>query len=141
MLAQLLEKQGLASRVVLHAATARAAIGTLDVNAVAMVCLSYVAMSGNPSHLRYLMRRLRGRLPRHVPVLVGFWPEEEEILHDDRLRAAVGANYYTSSLREAVEQCDEILHGANAGEQSPLMTAIAAKTTAVSPRAEANMIR
>ena len=126
MLAQLLEKQGVTSHVVPHAATARAAIGTLDVSAVAMVCISYVAMTGNPSHLRYLMRRLRGRLPRNVPVLVGFWPEGEAILHDERLRAAVGADYYTSSLREAVEQCLKVVHEANASEQRPVVTAIAA---------------
>lgn len=127
MLAQLLEKQALASHVVPHAATARSAIGSLDVSAVAMVCVSYVATSGNPSHLRYLIRRLRVRLPRDVPVLVGFWPEEEEILHDERLRAALDANYYTSSLREAVEECLKVLHVANAGEQPPAMTAMAAK--------------
>jgi predicted PurR-regulated permease PerM len=123
MLAQLLEKHGLASRVVPHAATARAAIGTLDVSAVAIVCISYVVLTGNPSHLRYLMRRLRGRLPRDVPVLVGFWPEGEEILHDERLRVAVGANYYTSSLREAVEKCLKVVPRANVSEQPPPMTA------------------
>ena len=126
MLAQLLEGQGVASRVVPHLATARGTIGTLEVSAVAMVCVSYVAMSGNPSHLRYLIRRLRARLPRHVPVLVGFWPEEEAILHDDRVRAAVGANYYTSSLQEAVAQCLEVLHEATVAEPPPLRTAIAA---------------
>ena len=46
MLAQLLENQGLASRVVPHAATTRAAIGTLDVSGVAMVCISCLELSG-----------------------------------------------------------------------------------------------
>jgi predicted PurR-regulated permease PerM len=108
MLAQLLREQGLESRVVRHAAINRGAIGTLDVSGVVMVCVSYVTMTGNPSHLRYLMRRLHVRLPRDVPVLVGFWPEDEAILNDDRLRAAVGADYYTSSLHEAVAQCLEV---------------------------------
>jgi hypothetical protein len=125
MLAQLLDRQGLASRVIPHVATARGPIGTLDVSGVAMVCVSYVAMSGNPSHLRYLIRRLRARLPRHVPVLVGFWPEEEAILQDDRIRAAVGADYYTSSLQEAVEQCQKILHEVSVAEPPSLITAIA----------------
>ena len=125
MLAQLLEKQGLPSRVVPHAATARAAIGALDVSAVAMVCISYVSMTSNPSHLRYLLRRLRVHLPRDVPVLVGFWPEDEAILHDDRLRAAVGADYYTSSLHEAVEQCLRVLQGESVGGPSPRLPAAA----------------
>jgi predicted PurR-regulated permease PerM len=126
MLTQLLKKQGLASRVVPHAATSRAAIGLLDVSAAAMVCISYVGLTGNPSHLRYLMRRLRRRLPRDVPVLVGFWPAGEEFLNDERLRAAVGANVYTNSLHEAVETCLNVLHETKGGEAPPPLTAIAA---------------
>jgi predicted PurR-regulated permease PerM len=123
MLAQLLRKQGLASRVVPHAATARATIGALDVSGVAMVCISYVAMTGSPSHLRYLMRRLRGRLQQDVPVLVGFWPEGEEILQDERLRSAVGATYYTSTLREAVDKTVQVLRDADVLERPRLMVA------------------
>ena len=117
MLAQLLENQGLATRVVPHAATTRAAIGTLDVSGVAMVCISCLELSGTPSHLRYLLRRLRQRLPPDVPVLVGLWPDGEAILHDERLRAAVGADYYTSSLHEAVEACLEVAHKASVDAQ------------------------
>jgi predicted PurR-regulated permease PerM len=133
MLAQLLQKQGLAARVVPYASTARGAIGALDVGipagampaeavtagsvrgGVLAVCISYVELSGSPSHLRYLMRRLRARLPRGVPVLVGMWPDTEEILHDERLRAAVGADSYTSSLRDAVAKCQEISATGNPG--------------------------
>ncbi len=123
MLAQLLDKQGLATRVVPHAATARAAIGTLDVGGVAMVCVSYLELSGGPSHLRYLLRRLRRRLPPDVPVLVGLWPAGEAILEDERLRAAVGADDYTSSLHEAVAACLEVAHKATVGEPPPLTPA------------------
>jgi predicted PurR-regulated permease PerM len=126
MLAQLLVQQGLASRIVPHAAIGRGTIGMLDVSNVAMVCISYVAMTGNPSHLRYLLRRLRGRLGREVPLLVGFWPEGEAVLHDDRLRAALGADYYISSLREAVEQCAKVARHANAGEHRAVATALVA---------------
>ena len=69
-----------------------------------MVCLLYLELAGTPSHLRYLLRRLRQRLPR-ARLLVGLWPADQAILTDDRLRAAVGADVYTSSLREAVEAC------------------------------------
>ncbi len=128
MLAQLLEKRGLASRTVPHAATARATIGTLDVNGVAMVCISFLELSGTPSHLRYLLRRLRQRLSPDVPVLVGLWPDREEILHDDRLRAAVGADYYASSLHEAVAACLDVAHKASVDAQPPPVAAPAAAT-------------
>ena len=105
MFAQLLEKQGIAARVVEHAAASRAAIGTLDVAGVAMACISCLDLSGSPSHLRYLLRRLRRRLPPNVPVLVGLWPGGEAILTDERVRAAIGADYYTTSLHGAVQAC------------------------------------
>ena len=127
MLAQLLGNRGLTSRVVPHAATTRAEIGTLNVTGVALVCVTYLELSGTPSHLRYLLRRLRQRLPRNVPVLVGLWPGGE-ILHDERLRAAVDADYYVSSLQEAVEACLEAAHKASVNdddEQPPRAAATA----------------
>jgi hypothetical protein len=106
MLAQLLHKNGLRARVLRHQAASRTHIGTLDGQGVAMVCLCYLEIGGTPSHLRYLLRRLRQRLPA-ARLLVGLWPTEQAILTDDRLRAAVGADLYTCSLREAVEACLE----------------------------------
>jgi predicted PurR-regulated permease PerM len=106
MLAQLLHKSGLSARVLQHEAASRLHIGRLEGEGVAMVCLCYLEIGGTPSHLRYLLRSLRQRLP-HARLLVGLWPAEQAILTDDRLRAAVGADVYTSSLREAVEACLE----------------------------------
>jgi hypothetical protein len=106
MLSQLLHKSGLKARVLHHEAASRLHIGALDGEGVAMICLCYLEIGGTPSHLRYLLRRLRQRLPA-ARLLVGLWPAEQAILTDDRLRAAVGADVYTSSLREAVEACLE----------------------------------
>jgi predicted PurR-regulated permease PerM len=104
MLAQLLGKHGLGARVVSHDAVSRATINSLDLRDVAMMCVSYVNISGRPAHLRYLLRRLRERQPR-VPILVGLWPEDDPIMADEDLRAAMGADHYVSTLREAVERC------------------------------------
>jgi predicted PurR-regulated permease PerM len=106
MLCQLLHKNGLRARVLKHEVTSRTHVGTLDGEGVVMVCLCYLEIGGTPSHLRYLLRRLRGRLPA-ARLLVGLWPTEQAILTDDRLRAALGADLYTCSLREAVEACLE----------------------------------
>ena len=115
MLAQLLGKHGLGARVVPHDAVSRSTIGRLEVDGVAMICISYLHLEGSLSHLRYLIRRLRQRVPG-VPVMVGLWPAEADILKDDRLRSALGAEYYASSLREAVEAC---LDAAVARRRSP----------------------
>ena len=106
MLSQLLHKSGLKARVLAHEAASRSRIGGLDDEGVIMVCLCYLEIGGTPSHLRYMLRRLRQRLPR-ARLMVGLWPVEQAILTDDRLRAAVGADVYVSSLREAVESCLE----------------------------------
>jgi predicted PurR-regulated permease PerM len=105
MLAQLLGKHGLGARVVPHAAIgSRAALASFDLAGVMMVCLTYASIGGTPSHLRYAVRRLRSRLPG-APILVGLWPAE--VLEDGRLRAAIGADRYAASLREAVIACLE----------------------------------
>jgi predicted PurR-regulated permease PerM len=104
MLAQLLQKHGLGARVVPNDAVSRTRVDNLDVQGAAMVCISYLEISGSPSHLRYLLRRLKQRIPG-APILVGLWPAEDAVLKDERLRAAIGADYYTSSLHEAVESC------------------------------------
>ncbi|HME23597.1 MAG TPA: AI-2E family transporter [Acetobacteraceae bacterium] len=104
MLAQLLRKHGLGASCVPYEAGSRGAIGALDTRGVAMVCISYLELTGSPSHLRYLLRRLRQRMPEAL-IVVGYWPAEEEILRDARIRAAIGADYYTSSLQDTVEVC------------------------------------
>ncbi|WP_198374078.1 AI-2E family transporter [Neoroseomonas rubea] len=104
MLAQLLSNRGIGALVLPHAAVAREQVGSLDTAGVQMVCISYLEISGSPAHLRYLIRRLRGRLPG-APVLVGLWPAGEAVLSDTAMQAAIGADVYTTSLRDAVEAC------------------------------------
>jgi predicted PurR-regulated permease PerM len=106
MLAQLLGKHGIGARIVPHEMVSRSNILGLDVTGVAMVCISYLEISGNPAHLRYLIRRLRQRLPE-APILVGLWSADDDVLTDEKLRAAVGADYYVTSLREGLRSCLE----------------------------------
>lgn len=109
VLVQLLGKHGLGGRMVEHEAASRSGVAKLDVEGVAMVCISYLDISGNPSALHYLVRRLKQRMP-NVPILVGLWPMESEVLKDDRIQKVVGADYFTTSLREAVETCVKVAH-------------------------------
>jgi predicted PurR-regulated permease PerM len=111
MLSQLLRKHGFGSAVAPHESVSRSAISSLDVSGVAMICISYLEMAGSPSHLRYLLRRLRQHAPNR-PVLVGLWPADDTFLADRDMRAVMGADYYVSSLREAVSICLEEAHKA-----------------------------
>lgn len=109
ILAQLLAKHGLGARVAPYRAASREGVASLDVEGVAMVCISYLEISGSPAALHYLMRRLRRRMPG-VPILVGLWPSEEAAVKDKRVQAVIGADYYTTSLREAVDTCVKVAH-------------------------------
>jgi predicted PurR-regulated permease PerM len=120
ILAQLLGKHGLGARVLSYHAASREGIGSLDPEGVAMVCISYLNISGSPSHLRYLMRRLRRTLP-HVPILIGLWPAEDSVLKDERIKAVIGADYYTMSLRDAVNACVEAASKPAPTPDPPLM--------------------
>jgi hypothetical protein len=134
MLAQLLTKHNLGSRVAPYQAASRENIAALNAEGVAMVCISYLEISGSPAHLRYLVRRLRGRLPTGTPILVGLWPAEDEVLQDHGLQGLVGADHYTTSLGEAVGICVRVAHeqAAEAGSEVSDRTS-SAKIIALAP--------
>jgi hypothetical protein len=133
MLAQLLGKHQLGARVVPHEAVSRSNIIGLDVTGVAMVCISYLEITGSPAHLRYLLRRLRQKLPK-APILVGLWPQGDAVLSDEALRSVIGADYYVTSLREAVEAC---LKAAYSASDVPEPKSLEARKPEVRPSAKA----
>lgn len=103
MLTQLLEKRGFGVRRISHAAVARDAIERVDYADTKLICLSYLEIGGSPSHLRYLVRRLRKEAPG-ARVLVGLWPEGEAALTDEQIQRTLGADVYVGSLGNAVEE-------------------------------------
>jgi predicted PurR-regulated permease PerM len=105
MLAQLLGKHGLGARLVGYNDVSRDHIAAFEPGDAVMACVSYLDISGSPAHLRYLMRRLRQRLPKGAPILVGLWPSGDAALKDEQIRSAIGSDFYTSSLKDAVDAC------------------------------------
>ena len=111
MLAQLLRKHRIGARVVGSEAVSRESIGTLDLDGVAMICVSYLDSGGNTSVLRFLVRRLRLRLPG-VPVAVGLWGNVPDPAAAIGPAVAIpGADHIAHSLRQTVELCLEYVHG------------------------------
>jgi predicted PurR-regulated permease PerM len=108
MLVQLLGKHGMGGRLVPYDQVSREQVNALDVDGVRMACISYLDLSGRPAHLRYLIRRLRARLPPGAPILVGLWPLDDAALHDRQVQAELGADHFTSSLQQAVSACAEV---------------------------------
>ncbi|MCC8395182.1 AI-2E family transporter [Paraburkholderia sp. MMS20-SJTR3] len=119
ILLQLLGKHGFSARAVPHEAVSRASIDSLDAADIGIVCILYLEIDGLPSHLRYLVRRIRARLP-NVPVVVGLWTPEDsrqwsadmqgEIRGDMQgdMQREVQAQCYATSLREMLAACRRI---------------------------------
>ena len=108
MLAQLLRRSGLGARVLPHAATSRGRIAALDPRDVAVVALCYLDLSSGPAHLRFLLRRLRQRLPDQ-PIVIGLSSTEDPAAQVERLLDAAGADRSASSLRGIVAACHELV--------------------------------
>jgi predicted PurR-regulated permease PerM len=102
MLAQLLEKHWIGARVVPPEAVSVANLVRLDVTGVQMVCLSYLE-PGSFTNARYLVRRLRRRLPQ-AKIFVGFWTLTAQEAEERDALAATRADLVFTSLRQAVEQ-------------------------------------
>ena len=119
MLAQLLGKHGFKARIVPHEAVSRTRIAALDVTGVAMMCISFISVGGT-ARLRYLQRRLRERQPA-ARLLLGLWPAQDTDLVDGDLRRTLGADFYATSLREAVRTCLAEAHQATR-PQMPTIT-------------------
>jgi hypothetical protein len=106
ILAQLLQRSGIASRLVSYQAIGSSAYGSLDLDGVGLICLSYM----NPSslaHARYAIRRLR-RLT-HVPILVGIWSPDAAALKSPDVIAATRSDLSATSLQQAIEEIERAL--------------------------------
>lgn len=105
ILLQLLEKHGFIGRLVKYDEVSREKIETLDTANVAIVCLSSLDIGGSPAHLRYLIQRLRRRLPQGVQIIVGIWQSEDAAQRDDAARTTIGASALAGSLEGTVTLC------------------------------------
>ncbi len=89
----------------------RDGIGSLDVEGAAMVCVSYLGIGGSPA-------RLRQRLSKGIPILVGSWPAADSALSDKAIQTAIGADYSTGSLGQSVTSCVEAARKLEASDQA-----------------------
>jgi predicted PurR-regulated permease PerM len=114
MLAQLLVYHGLGARVEATLSPARA--HDLDTSGVAMVCLCYLDCS-SAAHVRFMVRRIRQRLP-HVKILLGCWLSEEPPAAD-----AVHADHVTTTLHDTVRLCIEAAQASADAIEAPALVA------------------
>lgn len=101
MLAQIISKQGLATRVESAHALTAAGAARIDRPDARIVCLSTLDTS-TPVHLRYAVRRIRKRLPDAV-IVVGCWGLEYHAA--EKLRDATQADFGIGRFTDAAKFC------------------------------------
>ena len=104
MLAQLLEKRGLAAKIQPFADVASARALRIDARDAPLVCLSYFGAVRNPAHVRFLIRRLKRMMP-NTKFLACFWMLAKDPEKGEEWRTAVGAHLVATSLTDAVSIC------------------------------------
>jgi predicted PurR-regulated permease PerM len=102
LLAQLLQKDGVGARVVPSDAVSVPNLFRLDVTGVQMAFLCYLE-PGRFSNPRYLVRRLRRKLPR-ATIVAGLWTLKREETEERSALTTTGADLVAVSLQQAVEQ-------------------------------------
>jgi predicted PurR-regulated permease PerM len=128
LLVQLLGKHDLECRSLPHEAASRTGIDTMDSSGVTIVCLFYLRLEGVPSHLRYLVKRVRQRLP-NASIVIGLWEREDIEKLSDELQREIGAQAYASSLRDMLNTCRGIAATVPAdAQETPPATVPAAPT-------------
>ncbi len=101
MLAQILTRHGVGTRVVANSAVSAGNLYQLEVEDVSAVCVSYIAPIAF-THARYLVRRLRRRLPGAKMVL-GLWGHGQSEIDRDEARSSIDIDHVVTSLAQAAD--------------------------------------
>jgi predicted PurR-regulated permease PerM len=109
MLIQLLEKHGLGGSVETNAAVSASNIVRLNSAGAMVVCLSYLDLGSSAAHLRHSIKRIRGQIAG-ATVVAGLWGHAGDE-NREQLQTTAAADYYVSSLREALSLCIDAVSG------------------------------
>ncbi len=101
MLAQLLLKRGIGARVVPTAEVSSGTVFRLDVEGIDTIVISYLD-AGGFANARYLVRRLRRRVPDSVRIVLGLWTETDAETDRSNAVGMTEANVVVTSLAQAV---------------------------------------
>lgn len=117
MLIQLLEKHGLGGSVETNAAVSSSNIVRLNSAGVMVVCLSYLDLGSSPAHLRHSIKRVRRQITG-AKLVVGLWGHGD-VKNRGQLQTTTPADFYVSSLREALSLCIDAVSGGGAKSAAP----------------------
>jgi predicted PurR-regulated permease PerM len=111
ILAEVLNKRGLATKALPPEAISAGHIASLANTEAKLVSLSYLGLGAGPALIRYLVRRLRRILPEGTLILVCYWSEEGNTAAIKAMLETAEADAYATTLPEAVELCVKAAKG------------------------------
>lgn len=103
LLAHLLSREGYRAEVIASPVVSRGNIGNFSPEGVSALGVCYVDFSGATAPVRFLLRRLRQRLPE-ARLFMAVWPQDHSLVRDRDLQNGFGLTCVTS-LRQAVSLC------------------------------------
>lgn len=106
IVSQLLIQYGVPVRIVPHEDVSRSRIAQFDPAGASIVCLIGLEIQGVSSSLRYLLRRLRARIPG-ATLVVGMWAERETAQFDADFVRALGVDLCVERLDSLFNACLE----------------------------------
>jgi hypothetical protein len=92
-----------------NAAVAASNIVRLNSAGVMVVCLSYLDLGSSSAHLRHSIKRIRGQIAG-ATLVAGLWGHAGDE-NREQLQTTAAADYYVSSLREALSLCIDAVSG------------------------------
>jgi hypothetical protein len=107
LLAHLLERRGIKAEVLPCQSISLRNLSKLDTSDVRLICVSYLN-PGSVQHARRIVRRLRGKFDRRIPIVVGLWTSEDDGPLPADAPALIGADRLETTLSEAVAQISEM---------------------------------
>lgn len=115
LLAHLLERHGIGTRLASSEDASPVNILDLDCEGVQTVCIAYLE-PGSPKNARYMSRRLRKRMPG-VPLIAGFWSIVQDDTHFLDGFESTECDFLATSLQQAVSQVVALMKRSGAGER------------------------
>ena len=92
-----------------NAAVSSSNIVRLNSDGVKVVCLSYLDLGSSPAHLRHSITRIRRQITG-ATLVAGLWGHAGDE-NREQLQTTAAADYYVSSLREALSLCIDAVSG------------------------------
>ena len=114
LLAHLLERQGIGTRLASSEDVSPTNITDIDCDGVRVICVSYLE-PGSPKNARYMARRLRKRMP-NVPLIAGFWSIVQDDTHFLDSFESTECDFLATNLQQAVSQVIALMKRSGAGD-------------------------